>query len=121
MGWRHKKPRRIPFGQGSPTHILIPTRSALAGLMLTFLSATTSSEPVLPEYAPLPYYRPAIISNPGIDASLKTASVAAVAGIMLVPESKFTSSGSVTVLKSGLDATGSSASPSRKHGTICSG
>lgn len=84
--------------------MLIPTRSVLTGLTLAFLSATTSSEPVLPEYAPLPYYRPAIISNPGIDASLKTASVAAVAGIMLVPESKFTSSGSVTVLKSGLDA-----------------
>jgi hypothetical protein len=64
-------------------------RSVLAGLTLSVLSATTWSEPVLPEYAPLPYYRPAIISNSAIDASLKTASVAAAAGIMLIPERKF--------------------------------
>jgi hypothetical protein len=66
-----------------------PTRSVLAGLTLALLSVTTSSKQVLPEYAPLPTDQPAIIANAGIDATLKTASVAAAAGIMLIPERKF--------------------------------
>jgi len=83
----------------------MPTRSALAGLTLAFLSAATSSEPVLPEYAPLPYQPPATAtSSRGVDTAVKTASVAAAAGIALIPDSKFTTGDSVTVLKVGLDA-----------------
>jgi soluble lytic murein transglycosylase len=82
--------------------MLKPTRSVFAGLTLAFVATSACGETLLPQHAPLPYERPAAISNVGIDIAVKTASLAA--AMLIVADSNLTTGGSLAPLKNGLDA-----------------